>query len=312
MKIFKSWIDIHLLINKKKSLRWDYMENQFVQNFSDSSDKDNKIKELEKKLEQAENKLNELNRELEQKKIESTVEINRLLKNKARFIDNLSHDLATPITPLISLLPIIKEDLKSEDTKKLIDTCLRNVEYLKRVINNARELADISATDLILRRENLLEIVNNLEKKYEVVFKSYNVKINKNIAEEIFVKTEKNRLIQLLDHITSNAIYSMPEGGTITFESREVKKNNQSFIQISITDTGSGMTRDQTDRAFDEFYKTDDSRHKLDSTGLGLTICKEIIEKHGGKIWADSHGKGTGTTIYFTLPSKDSVFTRSF
>lgn len=288
------------------------MENQAMQNFSDSSNKDKKIRELEETLEETERKVNELNRKLEEKKIESTIEINRLLKNKARFIDNLSHDLATPITPLISLLPIIKEDLKSEDTKKLVETCLRNVEYLKRVINNARELADISATDLILKRESLLEIVNNLKEKYDVVFKSYNVKVNNNIREDIFIKTEKNRLIQLLDQITSNAIYSMPDGGTLTFESKEVKKDNKSFIQVSVTDTGQGMTRDQTDRAFDEFYKTDDSRHKLDSTGLGLTICKEIIEKHGGKIWADSHGKGTGTTIYFTLPSKDSVFTRSF
>ena len=283
-----------------------------MQNFSDETDKDKKIKELEEKLEETERKLNDFNRELEQKVIERTVEIKRLLKNKSRFIDNLSHDLATPITPLISLLPIIKEDVQSEDAKKLIDTCLRNVEYLKRVINNARELADISATDLILKNENLLSIVQNLEEKYDVVFKSYNVKVTNNIPEEVFVKTEKNRLLQLLDQITSNAIYSMPDGGTLTFESKEVKKDNKSFIQISIKDTGIGMTRDQTDRAFDEFYKTDDARHKLDSTGLGLTICKEIVEKHGGKIWADSHGKGTGTTIYLILPSKDSIFTRSF
>jgi len=288
------------------------MENQTINNFSNNADKDKKIKELEEKLGETERKLNDLNREFEQKKIESTVEINRLLKNKARFIDNLSHDLATPITPLISLLPIIKDDLQNEDSKKLIDTCLRNVEYLKRVINNARELADISATDLILKNENLLEIVNNLEKKYEVVFKSYNVRVDNKINEDIFVKTEKNRLIQLLDHITSNAIYSMPEGGDLTFEFKLVKKEDRPFVQVSVSDTGIGMTRDQTDRAFDEFYKTDNARHKLDSTGLGLTICKEIIEKHGGKIWADSHGKGTGTTIHFILPSKDSEFTRSF
>ena len=303
-------MEFYSFINK--SLRWEPMDNQTMQNFSDSSDKEKKIKELEEKLEQSEKKINELNQELEQKKIESTVEINRLLKNKARFIDNLSHDLATPITPLISLLPIIKDDVQNEDSKKLIDTCLRNVEYLKRVINNARELADISATDLILKQENLLEIVSNLEKKYEVVFKSYNVKVNNKIPEDVYIKTEKNRLLQLLDHITSNAIYSMPEGGDITFDFKLVKKENQPFIQVSISDTGVGMTRDQTDRAFDEFYKTDDARHKLDSTGLGLTICKEIIEKHGGKIWADSHGKGTGTTIHFTIPSKESVFTRSF
>jgi signal transduction histidine kinase len=102
------------------------------------------------------------------------------------------------------------------------------------------------------------------------------------------------------------------KGGKLIFESRPYNKDGEPFVQISITDTGTGLTRDQMDHVFNEFYKTDDSRHKLDSTGLGLTICRSIIEKHGGKIWADSHGKGTGTTIYFTIPSDKVVYTRSF
>ncbi|PNX47258.1 MAG: hypothetical protein BV456_11210, partial [Thermoplasmata archaeon M8B2D] len=244
--------------------------------------------------------------------IERTVEINRLLRNKSKFIDNLSHDLSTPITPLISLLPIIKEEITKPKTKELVDICIRNVEYIKRVINNSRELADITATDLIFKKENLYEIINELKKKYDVVFKSYNTKVQNNIQQDLIVKTDKNRLLQLFDHVTSNAINSMPEGGTLTFETKNVKKDSGVFIQVSIKDTGVGLTREQTDRLFDEFYKTDDTRHKLDSTGLGLSICKQIVEKHGGKIWADSHGKGTGTTIYFTIPSKDVVFDRSF
>ena len=288
------------------------METKYSIDTKKKADKDERIKELEEKLNQTENKLNELNRNLEQRVIERTVEINRLLRNKSKFIDNLSHDLSTPITPLISLLPIIKEEITKPKTKELVDICIRNVEYIKRVINNSRELADITATDLILKKENLYEIINELKKKYDVVFKSYNTKVQNNIQQDLIVKTDKNRLLQLFDHVTSNAINSMPEGGTLTFETKNVKKDSGVFIQVSIKDTGVGLTREQTDRLFDEFYKTDDTRHKLDSTGLGLSICKQIIEKHGGKIWADSHGKGTGTTIYFTIPSKDVVFNRSF
>jgi signal transduction histidine kinase len=281
-------------------------------------EKEIRIKELEKRLKETEEKLNnlqkenQLSKELGSKVIDSTVEINRLIQHKSRFIDNLSHDLATPITPLISLLPIIKDELTNEETKKLLDTCIRNVEYIKRVINNARELADIGSTDFIFKRENLAEIVDQLIKKYDVVFKGYNVKTQNSIDTNIIIKTEKNRLLQLLDHITSNAINSMPEGGLLNFESKQVKKENKNFIQITITDTGIGLTREQTDHLFEEFYKTDNSRHKLDSTGLGLTICKTIIEKHGGKIWADSHGPGKGTSIHFTIPSDQSIYTRSF
>jgi signal transduction histidine kinase len=101
-------------------------------------------------------------------------------------------------------------------------------------------------------------------------------------------------------------------GGTLTFDSKPIKKELDIYMQISIKDTGIGLSRDQSDHLFDEFYKTDASRHKLDSTGLGLAICKTIVEKHGGKIWADSHGEGTGSTIYFIIPSSEVVYNRSF
>ena len=294
------------------------MQEEIPEDQNIFDEKEIRIKELEKKLKETEEKLNQLqkenqlNKELGNKVVDSTVEINRLIKHKSRFIDNLSHDLATPITPLISLLPIIKDELPNEKSKELLDTCIRNVEYIKRVINNSRELADIGSTDFIFKRENLAEIVDQLIKKYDVVFKGYNVKTQNNIDKNIIIKTEKNRLLQLFDHITSNAINSMPNGGLLSFEAKQVKKENKTFIQVTVTDTGIGLTREQTDHIFEEFYKTDNSRHKLDSTGLGLAICKTIIEKHGGKIWADSHGPGTGTSIHFTVPSEESIHTRSF
>jgi len=165
---------------------------------------------------------------------------------------------------------------------------------------------------MILKKESLYQIVDELIKKYEVVFNSCKIKVENKIIQDVFVKTEKNRLTQLFDHLTSNAVNIMKEGGTLTYESKPVTRDGGSFIQITVTDSGEGLTREQTDRLFDAFYKTDDSRHKLDSTGLGLTICKNIIQKHGGKIWADSHGPGTGTSIHFTVPSTDSIFSRSF
>jgi signal transduction histidine kinase len=287
-------------------------EDQSFEIIGEVDAKDEKIKQLKQKLKETEEQLNELNRNLEQRVIERTVEVNRLLKHKIRFIDNLSHDLGTPLTPLISLLPMIKEEVKKIETKELIDTLIRNVEYIKRVIQNARELADISSTNLMFKEENLSQIIDELEKKYKPVFKGCNIKVKNNVSSDVIVKTERTRLLQLLDHITSNAVNSMPEGGSLIYDSKLVNSDKGPFIQISVTDSGVGLTREQTDRLFEEFYKTDDSRHKLDSTGLGLAICKNIVEKHSGKIWADSHGPGTGTTIYFTVPSKESVFNRSF
>jgi len=288
-----------------------------IENLSEKLDeklkeKDAIIEELERKLRETEQKLNEFNRNLEQRVIERTVEVNRLLLHKTRFIDNLSHDLGTPLTPLITLLPAIKNEVSDPKVKELVDTCIRNAEYIRRVVNNTRKLAEVSSTDFLLKKESLFDIVNELQKKYEVIFNSCNIKVENNISKDVFIKTEKSKLMDLFDHISSNAVNSMPDGGTLTFESKTIQRNNETFIQISVSDTGVGLTREQTDHLFDEFYKVDDSRHKLDSTGLGLTICKNIVEKHGGKIWADSHGEGTGTTIHFSLPSPEVVFSRSF
>jgi len=270
-------------------------------------------KELFEKLKKTERELNELNRTLEQRVIERTVEVNRLLKHKIRFIDNLSHDLGTPLTPIITLLPIIKEEIPDQKVKEMIDTCLRNAEYIKRVVNNTRELVELSSTDMLLKKENLLEIINELHKKYDIIFKSCNIEVENKVKEDVFIKTDRNRLMKIFDHISSNAVNSMTDiGGKITFESKPINKQDEPFIQVSISDTGIGLTREQTDHLFDEFYKTDDSRHKLDSTGLGLAICRTIVEKHGGKIWAVSHGKGSGTTIHFTIPSDKIVYSRSF
>jgi len=265
--------------------------------------KTDEVEELKQKLIETENKLNELNRNLEQRVIDRTVEVNRLLLHKTKFVDNLAHDLGTPLTPLMALLPIIKEDVEKLETKGLVDTCIRNVEYIKRVVHNSQKLAELTSTDLYLKKENLLELVNELQKKYDIVFKSCNIDVQNNINEGFFVKTERSRLLEVLDQVSSNAVNSMIEGGTLTFEARLVEEKTGSFIDVVIRDTGVGLEREQTDHLFDEFYKVDESRHKLDSTGLGLAICRRVIEKHGGKIWADSHGKGTGTSIHFTIPS---------
>ena len=264
--------------------------------------KDAELEELKKKLSEIENKLNEFNRELEQRVIARTVEVNRLLLHKTKYIDNLSHDLGTPLTPLLALLPLIKEDIKDPKTRDLVDTCIRSAEYIKRVVNNTRELAELNTTDLYLKRENLLEIVTGLQQKYEGIFKTCNIKVENYVERDVYVNTEMPRLAEVLDHIYSNAVNSMVDGGTLTFVAEPVEQKTGPFIRISVHDTGVGLSKEQIDHIFDEFYKTDDSRHKLDSTGLGLSICKRIVEKHGGKIWAESPGPGRGATICFTIP----------
>ena len=141
-----------------------------------------------------------------------------------------------------------------------------------------------------------------MREKYNDIFKTCNINVENFIDEDIYVMTEKSRLTQVFDHIASNAVNVMIDGGTLTLKTNIVEQKNGTFVNVSVTDTGEGLDRDQAEHLFDEFYKVDSSRHKLDSTGLGLSICRRIIEKHGGKIWAKSPGPGRGVTINFTVP----------
>ncbi|HMA83705.1 MAG TPA: ATP-binding protein, partial [Candidatus Thermoplasmatota archaeon] len=102
---------------------------------------------------------------------------------------------------------------------------------------------------------------------------------------------------ELINNLLSNAVKYSDQYGSIVIGGF-VKEN---AITVSVQDDGKGMTGEQLNHVFDEFYKADESRHNIESSGLGMPICKRIVEKHGGKIWAESEGPGKGSIFYFTL-----------
>jgi signal transduction histidine kinase len=130
------------------------------------------------------------------------------------------------------------------------------------------------------------------------MLKQNKINVENMVNEKISVQADRLRLGELLNNLVSNAVkYTPNENGTITIGAVKDKD----LITVSVKDNGIGMTREQIDRVFDEFYRADKSMSERDSTGLGLSIAKRIVEKHGGKIWVDSPGKGKGTTFYFSL-----------
>jgi signal transduction histidine kinase len=100
-----------------------------------------------------------------------------------------------------------------------------------------------------------------------------------------------------MDNLVSNAVRHMDAGDTLTLEACA----SDDDVIVAVQDTGEGMLPEQCERVFGEFYKVDESRHDRGSAGLGLSICKRIVERQGGMIWAESDGPNTGTTFYFTL-----------
>jgi len=241
-----------------------------------------------------------VNSDLERKVKERTGKIEKLIKQKDEFINQLGHDLKTPLTPMMVLVPIIKEKSENPKNKELLDVLIRNVYYMRDLVTKTIDLAKLNSDkiDFTFEDTNLLSELKNVIENNKILFEDNRIDVINKIERDIFVEADKLRLNELFNNILTNSIkYTPEEGGKIIIDA----ENGKDFVTIGIKDTGIGMTSEQIDHIFDEFYKADDSRHNLDSSGLGLSICKRIVEKHGGDIWAESPGKGEGTTFYFTL-----------
>jgi len=260
----------------------------------------NKLRNLNGELNLAKEGLSVLNKNLEEKVKERTVEIERLLKQKDAFIGQLGHDLKTPLTPMMTLLPLLRVQMKDAKSMEMLDTVIRNVQFMKDLVIETIDLTEINSTNMEFSIEDidLLSEVNNIIKNNQLLLEDNNFKVDNKITEKIIIEADKLRFEEIFNNLFSNAIKYIPESGsTITIDA----KKGKDFVTISMSDTGIGMTKEQLDHIFEEFYKADGSRHDLYSHGLGLSICKNIVEKHGGKIWAESPGKGKGSTFYFTF-----------
>jgi len=225
-----------------------------------------------------------------------------LLDQKDEFIGQLGHDLKNPLQPLVGLLPIIMEQEENPKIKEHLKIIISNVEYMRNLIIKTLQLARLRSSNIKfdMRELNLMSEVNEILVSQKIFFVENNILTNNKINKKIFVYGDKLRIVELFNNLITNAVkYTSDAGGKIIIDA----KNENNFVQISLEDTGMGMTEEQLSKIFDEFYKVDTSKNEMDSTGLGLSICKHIVEKHGGKIWVDSPGIGKGSIFYFTLKS---------
>jgi signal transduction histidine kinase len=257
-------------------------------------------KKAQEDLRIAHEKLKMMNEKLEEKVKKRTIKIQNLLKQKNEFITQLGHDLKNPLNPIVNLLPVVEKHEMNSKSKDMLRVIIRNVDYIKNLVVKTLELARLNASDVGFCYEdvNLSEKVNVVVENNKHMFKENNIVVENNINKNIYVNVDKLRVEELFDNIINNAVKYSPDGGNIIIDA----KDNKNLVIVSVKDSGIGMTNEQLEHIFDEFYKADSSRHDFDDTGLGLSICRRIVEKHGGHIWANSPGKGQGSTLFFTIP----------
>ena len=254
---------------------------------------------------QAMKKLTDLNLELEGKVKDRTYEVEKLLHQKDEFINQLGHDLKNPINPITNLLPVLEQNEQDPKKKELFNIIDRNVDYMKNLIVKTIALARLNSPNTTFSIEdiNASDEIKDILEKNKLIFEKNNIQYKNKIPNDLIIQVDKLRFEELIDNLITNAVkYSYDKGEIII----DGKKDN-SFVILSIKDNGIGMNEEQKSHIFDEFYKADKSRHDFKSSGLGLSICKRIIEKHGGKIWVESSGLKKGSCFYFTFPYNKPV-----
>jgi two-component system, OmpR family, sensor histidine kinase VicK len=221
---------------------------------------------------------------------------------RREFVANVSHELRTPLTTMRSYLEALAEGAwKDEEiAPNFLEITQTETERMIRLVNDLLQLSKMDSVDYHLSKEwvNFPVFFNRIIDRFELA-KNQNVTFIREIPEDaVFVEIDEDKITQVLYNIISNAMKYSPEGGTITFRTKE----SEEIITISISDEGVGIPKDNLDKIFDRFYRVDKARtRKLGGTGLGLAIAKEMVNAHGGRIWAESV-EGKGTTIHFTLP----------
>jgi signal transduction histidine kinase/CheY-like chemotaxis protein len=249
-------------------------------------------------------------------------ELKKLDEMKSSFLSTVSHELRTPLTSVLGFAKIIKNKfenvlfplIKTDDHKvqKTIKQVIDNLhiivsegERLTTLINDVLDLAKMEAGKIEWKREPLAvtEIIDRATAATSSLFEQKNLEMKKMIGPELpEIVGDRDRLIQVVINLISNAV-KFTDQGSITCSATRI---NQEIV-VCVSDTGMGIAKENQEKVFEKFKQIGDTMtDKPKGTGLGLPICKQIIEHHGGRIWVESEW-GRGSNFLFSLPVREQA-----
>jgi len=233
----------------------------------------------------------------------------RLERMKDEFISTVSHELRTPLTSLRASLGLIASgslDKRPEKQHQMVEMAIGNCDRLVRLVNDILDFDSVEKGKLPLQREPV-EAVDLLRRAADVAHNAATqARISFRIdAAPVTVLADTERILQVLNELVSNALKFSPPQTQIRLTAQPVSADASGSNEVcfAVEDQGRGIAPEKLERIFERFQQGDASDSRaLGGTGLGLALCRSMVEQHGGRIWAESE-PGKGSRFLFTLPA---------
>jgi len=223
----------------------------------------------------------------------------------------MSHELRTPLNAVIGFSQVLQDQsfgLLNEKQIEYVQDILESGKHLLELINDILDLSKVEAGKMELELSPV--VVGDLLTGSLVMIKekalAHGITLKTDIPEELssFVMlTDERKFKQILFNLLSNASKFAPDGSAITLSARRITETKGEVIQVSVKDTGIGITPENQEKIFENFFQVSSGlTSKTTGTGLGLPLARSFVKLHGGRMWVESEGDGKGSQFYFTLP----------
>lgn len=235
---------------------------------------------------------------------EKNSELEQMIEEKNKLIGIVAHDLRTPLAIIQGLTFVLKNESKeliTDEYANLFDDILGSVARMIALIDELLDYSSVMNGDINIKSEevDLNEYLINVYKLNKILTEEKGIKLILNIEDKLpKVKIDKNKISQVIENLLSNAVKFSKEGTIILINAF----TQNGLVKVNISDQGPGIREEYLETLFEYFKKTDNKPTKGEkSTGLGLAICKRILDLHEGEIGVNSK-PGKGSTFYFSLP----------
>ncbi len=241
------------------------------------------------------------------------IELEELEKTKDQFILTTQHYLRTPMTIVKGYLQYVlanKAEPLGKANKVYLLKAEEATERMSSLVNEFLNISQMEVGKNILNRENvnIRELVEDIFKELEAEISKRNLRVEFNISSEISLNIDKKKIREALVNLIDNAVKYNRENGLVSVSAGVIKhpiEKERDLLKLIITDTGIGITADELPQLFNQYFQRGKVAKQFYTTGrgIGLAVTKNVIQAHGGKIYAESEGRDKGARFVIELPA---------